>query len=133
MSGFLAAMLVANSGKKSVIRTDGPSPAPPGPAQTHKVAFDGREDMLSAGFVPFGSVGFIVGVFDILSSPEVREFVSEMAKEELFDTAFRDATAFACLCSERAISRNMEAESAKAFINKLYSLVARRCAGLFGF
>ncbi len=55
-----------------------------------------------------------------------------MAKEELFDTAFRDATAFACLCSERAISRNMEAESAKAFINKLYSLVARRCAGLFG-
>jgi hypothetical protein len=113
LTGYLAASFVAFSGKQSRAEA----------VAAKEVIFESHFEMESAGFEP------VTKDFVSLTEPSI----SEMSKEEHFDAAYRDVTAFLCLCSENAALQSMKRENYEQFCRTLHLSLAGRCAGKFGF
>ncbi len=113
LAEYLAASFVAFSGKQ---------PAK-GVLTTKEVLFENHFDMEQAGFEP------VTKDISSLLAPSI----SEMSKEDHFGAAYRDVTTFLSLCSDNQASRAMKPQNAEQFCRALYSAVALRCAGKFGF
>ena len=100
LSDNLAASFVVFSGKQSV----GESPTP------HDVAFETVFDMIHPGFPPSYGLSAEVSLWspgedEVLDEKRkqydptfIEATTAEIRKDELFDPAFRDATAFLCFC-----------------------------------
>jgi hypothetical protein len=118
LSEHLASSFVAFSGKR---------PASGTPA-VRETCFETLIDMLRAGFEPSYGLTTIAG----LTMPG-EPAVNELRKDELFDPAFRDATAVLCLYIHSLARGAMSPTDADRFDNALQSSIARLCAGQFGF
>jgi len=109
---FLAASLVAHSGKR-------PASAP----GSYRVAYENIMELVCAGFEPMNG-----GLVQSLAPS-----LSEMAREELFESAYRATAAFLCGVAGEAAGKTMKPNEAEEFAHVIHSAVARRCAGCFGF
>jgi hypothetical protein len=112
-AGFLAASLVAFSGKQPASET----------AADSKVVFETHFEMELAGFES--------DTKDVCSL--LAPSVSEMANESLFNLAYQVAVAFLCLYSADSAHKSMRPENAEEFSYALDFSVATMCAGRFGF
>ena len=112
LTTYLAAAFVAFSGEQDA---DG--------RETHEVIFESHFDLEMAGFK-----GITKDIL-LLMEPDI----NAMARERLFIPACRDSAAFLCLYSENSAHREMEPQNAERFTNALYTSMAKRCAGRFGF
>jgi hypothetical protein len=113
LTSYLASSFVAFSGEQPVGENGG----------AHETVFEDHFEMELSGFKS------VTKDIAFLTQPNI----TEMVKERLFNPAYRHAAAFLCLYSENAALGNMKPENAERFANALYSSVAKRSAGQFGF
>jgi hypothetical protein len=118
LSEDLAASFVAFSGRQSAS----------GVPAVQEIAFETVIDMLHSGFEPSYGLSAIAG----LTTP-AKPAVAEMRKHELFNPAFRSATAVLCLYMHSIARSTVTPAGADQFDNALQSSIARLCAGRCGF
>jgi hypothetical protein len=135
ISDNLAASFVAFSGKKPVS----------GALATNDVTFETVFDMIHAGFEPSYGLSAELSLTPLGENEKLDEvrnqydpalidaIAIEMRKDQLFDPAFRDATAFLCFYMNEFSRQTMTPEDGDRFNNRLQSRIANLCAGQLGF
>jgi hypothetical protein len=112
LAAYLAAAFVVFSGEQAA--DGGPKP---------NVVFGNTFEMQLSGFRVFTNDPFAL----------LQPSASEAMKSPLYAPAYRASVAFVCLYSENTSIGRMKPENAERFSNTLYSSVAVRCAGHYGF